>query len=90
MKQTRNFTLNIYEMITKIINIDLVDNKILKFIIAMFIFPLFIAFLLVALGVEEPLKCIFFMVIGQTTPKKAWEHYKKCWESLLWGIRSGV
>ena len=87
MKETRNFTLSMYEQVTKVIDVNKIGNKVLKFFVALALMPVFIFVIILALCVEEPLKCIVSLVLMKTTPKKVWIYYKRCWNSLLWGAR---
>jgi len=87
MKETVNYSLTLYE-ITKVIDVDKIDNKVLKLFVTLAMFPVLLLFILMALGIEEPLKCIFSLILFKTTPKKAWDYYKKCWGSLFGGYKS--
>ena len=89
MKETRSLTLSGYELITSVIDINNINNKVLKFFLALVLIPLFLSFVFVSLCIEEPLKCLGSLVLMKTTPKKVWIHYKKCWSSLLGGYNNG-
>ena len=87
MKESRSYTLALYEFVAKLINVDNMKNKVLKFFVALIMFPVLLLFIFLALCIEEPLKCLFAVVIRQTDIKGALDHYKKCWSKLLDSMR---
>ena len=88
MKETTNYTLRLYELTFAKIDFGTIKSNWVKFFAALMVFPFMFVSVILALCVEEPVKIIMFLLFFQTTPKKAWEYYKKCWGSLLGGMRS--
>ena len=87
MKESRSYTLALYELVAKLINVDNMKNKVLKFFIAVVMLPVLLLFIFLALCIEEPLKCVFAVIFRQTDISGALNHYKKCWSKLLDSMR---
>ena len=87
MKETINWTLWGYEQTFAKIKLDEMQGNFKKLLAAMFVFPFMFTSIILALFVEEPIKILMFLMFFQTTPKKAWEYYKKLWKSLVFGMR---
>lgn len=88
MKEMTNYTLLIYESTIGRIEVDKFQSNWTKFFISVLMFPCVFAIVFIALCIEEPFKCICSVCLFQTTPRKAWNHYKRCWLELLGGMRS--
>ena len=87
MKERMNISLKIHELTLGSINLDGIKNPWLKLIPAFLMFPFQLLFVFLALCIEEPIKCAFAIICMQSSPKEAWIYYKKCWSSLLGGMR---
>ena len=87
MKETTNYTLWAYEQTFAKIKLDCIQGNFKKLLVAMLVSPFMFSAVILALFVEEPIKILMFLLFFQTTLKKAWEYYKKCWKSLFGGIR---
>ena len=89
LEKRDNFTLKLYELTIGKIKLQEMKSKALAFFLGiLFVFPMLMLFIVLALLVEEPITCIVAMLIGYATPNGAWQHYKKCWKSLLGGVRT--
>jgi len=88
MKELTNYTLLLYEQTFGRIKVDLIKSNIIKLFIAVFSLPFLFVFIIIALLIEEPIKCLLALIFMQTTPKKVWIYYKKCWDALLRGMQS--
>jgi len=89
MKETRNLSLSLYELMTNFVDVNKINNKALKFFIALALMPLLLLFAFLALFIEEPLKCIVSIILMRTTPMKALAYYKRCWGSFRGGYKYG-
>ena len=87
MKQITNLTLLIYGKTFGLINLDRIKNPWLKLIPALCMFPFLFAFIIIALGIEEPIKCLFAVIFTKNSSQEVWLYYKKCWKSLIGGMR---
>lgn len=88
MKETINYTLWVYENTFGLIKLDGIKSLLLRLMLALFMFPFLFVFVILALLIEEPLKLFFLLLFFRITPKEAWKYYKKCWKSLLTGMKS--
>ena len=87
MKEHTNITLWIYEKTFGRIKTDTIKNKGLAAFAALALLFIVFPFIILALGIEEPLKCLFAVITRQSSPEDAWFHYKKCWGSLSGGMK---
>lgn len=95
MKETTNFTLWIYEHTFDKIKLksSIADGlliNLMKLIPALILFPVLLTFIIIALLIEEPIKCLIFLILRKTTLAEVKVHYKKCWKSLQGGMQNDV
>ena len=85
MDEKRSWTLSIFEWIGKIMDVDGIKNQALKVCVSLLAFPLAIFFIFLALVIEEPIKCVFYIITRQYSIREVWLHYKRCWARLFGG-----
>lgn len=86
MKSFNSLTLNVLGMITDVVRVDNINNKVLKFLGSLIMLPVLLLFAFIALAIEEPIKYLFFIIIGKSTMKESVIHYKKCLSALFGGF----
>ena len=83
MKETRNISLSLYEYLSEFIDVEKINNKGLKFFAALALIPFLLFFAALALLIEEPLKCIFEIILFRSSVKEVWIYYNRLWVSLF-------